>query len=212
MRVPKTLWSIPGSDREKEEPVLQGRHQQDIPRPWDRSGGAVSSWYRQDQALWEAQGSGPQLGTPSRVSYIRTGQSRMLALKSPPPWTLLILPGTRMIPSLYLLCCCCCSVTKSCWTICDPMDYSMSGLPVPHHLPESTQVHVHWIGGVIQPLYSSKDCSFEIFNFFFFWLHQVLVAECRTQFPNQGANLDPLHWECRVLATGPPGKSPKTGS
>ena len=30
---------------------------------------------------------------------------------------------------------------------------------------------------------------------------------CRTQFPGQGSNLGPLHWECRVLATGPPGKS-----
>ena len=26
------------------------------------------------------------------------------------------------------------------------------------------------------------------------------------RFPNQGLNLDPLHWECRVSATGPPGK------
>ena len=27
------------------------------------------------------------------------------------------------------------------------------------------------------------------------------------QFPDQGWNLGPLHWEHRVLATGPPGKS-----
>ena len=26
-------------------------------------------------------------------------------------------------------------------------------------------------------------------------------------FPDQGLNLDPLHWERGVLATGPPGKS-----
>ena len=26
-------------------------------------------------------------------------------------------------------------------------------------------------------------------------------------FLNQGSNLGPLHWECGVLATGPPGKS-----
>ena len=30
---------------------------------------------------------------------------------------------------------CCCSVTQSCLTLCNPMDYSMPGLPVPHHLP-----------------------------------------------------------------------------
>ena len=26
---------------------------------------------------------------------------------------------------------------------------------------------------------------------------------------DQGSNLGPLHWECEVLATGPPGNSPK---
>ena len=34
-----------------------------------------------------------------------------------------------------------------------------------------------------------------------------LVAACGIQFTNQGLNPGPLHWECRVLATGPPGKS-----
>ena len=36
---------------------------------------------------------------------------------------------------------CCCSVAQSCPTLCDPMDCSMPGLPVPHHLPEFSQVH-----------------------------------------------------------------------
>ena len=31
------------------------------------------------------------------------------------------------------------------------MNCSMPGLPVPHHLPEFAQVHVHWISDVIQP-------------------------------------------------------------
>ena len=132
------------------------------PDPETEVGGAVSSRHRKDQALWEVQGSGPQLGTSSHVSYIHTGQSGRSGLKSPPPWTLLILSGTRTIPSLYLLCCCC-LVTKSCPTICNAMDYSTPGLPVPHHLPEFAQVCVHWIGDVIQPLSSSKDCSFEFF-------------------------------------------------
>ena len=39
--------------------------------------------------------------------------------------------------------CCCCSVTKSCLTLCDPMDCSMPGLPAFHHLPEHAQTHVH---------------------------------------------------------------------
>ena len=38
---------------------------------------------------------------------------------------------------------------------------------------------------------------------------ELLVAACGIYFPNQGLNLGPLHWECRVLATGPPGKSPQ---
>ena len=32
------------------------------------------------------------------------------------------------------------------------------------------------------------------------------VVACGIQFPNQGLNLV-LHWDCGVLATGPPGKS-----
>ena len=32
-----------------------------------------------------------------------------------------------------------------------PVDWSMPGLPVPHHLPEFAQVHVHWIGDAVQP-------------------------------------------------------------
>ena len=41
---------------------------------------------------------------------------------------------------------CCCSVTKSCLTFCDPMDCSMPGFPVPHHLPELPQTHIHQVG------------------------------------------------------------------
>ena len=44
-----------------------------------------------------------------------------------------------------------------------------------------------------------------LFIYLFIWLHQVLVAACG--FPDQGSNPGPLHWECRVFATGPPGKS-----
>ena len=46
---------------------------------------------------------------------------------------------------------CCYSGTQSCPTLCDPMDCSMPGLPVPHHLSEFAQGHVHCIGDAIQP-------------------------------------------------------------
>jgi len=48
---------------------------------------------------------------------------------------------------------CCCSVTKLWLTLCNPMDCSMSGFPVRHHLPELAQTHVHWIIDTIQPLH-----------------------------------------------------------
>ena len=43
------------------------------------------------------------------------------------------------------------SVAQSCPILCDPMDCSMPGLPVHHHLPEFTQTHIHWVGDAIQP-------------------------------------------------------------
>ena len=35
------------------------------------------------------------------------------------------------------------SVAQSCPTLCEPIDYSMLGLPVHHQLPELAQTHVH---------------------------------------------------------------------
>ena len=43
-----------------------------------------------------------------------------------------------------------CSVTQSCLTLCDPMDWSTPGFPVLYHLREFAQTHVHWVGDAIQ--------------------------------------------------------------
>ena len=43
------------------------------------------------------------------------------------------------------------SVVQSCPTLCNPMDYSMPGFLVHHQLLELAQIHVHWVGGAIQP-------------------------------------------------------------
>ena len=43
------------------------------------------------------------------------------------------------------------SVAQSCPTLCDPMNRSTPGLPVPHQLAEFTQTHVHRVGDAIQP-------------------------------------------------------------
>ena len=54
---------------------------------------------------------------------------------------------------------CCFSVAQSFLTLCDPMDCSMSGLPVPHHLLEFAQVHVHGISDAIWPSYPLTPTS-----------------------------------------------------
>ena len=45
----------------------------------------------------------------------------------------------------------CCLVTKSCPTLCKPMDCSTLGFPVLHHLLELAQTQVHWVSDTIQP-------------------------------------------------------------
>ena len=45
----------------------------------------------------------------------------------------------------------CGSVSHSCTTLFDPIDYSMPGFPVPHYLLEFAQTHVHWEDDAIQP-------------------------------------------------------------
>ena len=51
------------------------------------------------------------------------------------------------------------SVAQSCPTLCDPMDCSMTGLPVHHQLPEFTQTHVHWVDDAIQPFHPLSSPS-----------------------------------------------------
>ena len=45
----------------------------------------------------------------------------------------------------------CCSVSKSCPTLCNPMDCSMPGFPILHHILEFARICVHWVGDTIQP-------------------------------------------------------------
>ena len=80
-----------------------------------------------------------------------------------------------------LVLCGCCSVAKLCPTFCNPMDCGMLGLPVPHHLPEFTQIHVHWISDATQLSHSLSPSSPPALNLsqhqgLFQWvgsLHQV---------------------------------------
>ena len=43
------------------------------------------------------------------------------------------------------------SVTQSCPTLCNTMDYSTPGFSVHHQLPELAQTHVYWVRDAIQP-------------------------------------------------------------
>ena len=68
-------------------------------------------------------------------------------------------------------------VSSSLW----PHGLQYGTLPVPHHLPEFVQVHVHWIGDAIQPSHPLSSSSPPTFNLsqhqgLFQWLgfsHQV---------------------------------------
>ena len=59
---------------------------------------------------------------------------------------------------------CFCSVTQSSLTLCYPMDCSMPGFPVLHHLPELAQTHGHWVGDDIQPSCPLLSPSPPVFN------------------------------------------------
>ena len=54
-------------------------------------------------------------------------------------------------PSINVIMVTCYSVAQSCLTFWGPMDCSMPGFPVFHHLSELAQTHVHWVGDTIQP-------------------------------------------------------------
>ena len=56
------------------------------------------------------------------------------------------------------------SVTRSCPTLCDPMNCSTPGLPVHHQLQELTQTHVHPVSDAIQQSHPLLSVSPPAFN------------------------------------------------
>ena len=65
---------------------------------------------------------------------------------------------------LYSLCDILCFVDQLCLTLCDPMDCSMPGFPVLHHLLEHAQTHVYWVRDAIQTSSTLLSPSFPAFN------------------------------------------------
>ena len=62
--------------------------------------------------------------------------------------------------------CCCYSVAKSWPTLCDPMNRSLLGFPVLHHLPEFVQTYAHWVSDTIQPSHSLMYSKMSILTYF----------------------------------------------
>ena len=55
------------------------------------------------------------------------------------------------------------SVTQSCLSLCDPMDWSTFGFPALCHPLELAQTHVHWVSDAIQPLHLSSPSPTSVF-------------------------------------------------
>ena len=57
-----------------------------------------------------------------------------------------------------------CSVGRSRLTLWNPMECSMPGFLVLHHLPEFAQTHVYWVGDAIQAFHPLSSLSPPAFN------------------------------------------------
>ena len=77
----------------------------------------------------------------------------------------------------------CCSIAQSCLTLCSPMDCSMPGSPVLHHLQESDQTHVHLVGDTFQSSHLLSSPSPPAFNLS---QHQGLSKWVIPEFPVSG--------------------------
>ena len=74
------------------------------------------------------------------------------------------------------------------------------------YMKEETKVYLAEANLVLVPLFFATQ-FIPFLKYLFVWLYQVLLAACEILFPDQGLNLGPLHWELRVLVTGPQEKS-----
>ena len=115
------------------------------------------------------------------------------------------------------------SVTQSCLTLCDPVDCSPQGSSV-HGILHArilewvaisyswgssrpwAQTQVSWIAGGFFTTEPARKPSGNLSSVFKMILWLCPVA-CGILFPNQVLNAHPLLWKCRVLTTGPSGKS-----
>ena len=64
------------------------------------------------------------------------------------------------------------SSARSCLTLRDPMDCSMPGFPVHHHLPKLIQTHVYQVGDAIQPSHLLSSHTLPISS----WKNRVKIS------------------------------------
>ena len=130
------LWHVP--------PVQPGSHQRSHLHAGEAQGEG-SLW---DSESWSRVGevnqqTGPmQLRTPQPLPGPRNVRSARLAHS----WLLFLFSPSVMSDSLQ------------------PMDYSIPGFPVLHHLQEHAQTHVHWVSDAIQPSHPLSSPSPPAFN------------------------------------------------
>ena len=95
--------------------------------------------------------------------------------------------GYWQMTSIHHCCCCYFSVAHSYPTLCNSMDCSTPGFPILNHLPELSQIHVHWFSDAMQtshPLSSPPPPAFS--------LHSIRVISNESalliRWPNIGAS------------------------
>ena len=97
------------------------------------------------------------------------------------------------------------SVAQSCLTLCVPMNRSIPGLPVHHHLPEFTQTHVHRVRDAIQPPHPrsspsppapnlSQHQSFPMSQLFAWGGQSIGVSASASFLPKKSQGWSPLEW------------------
>ena len=91
---------------------------------------ALEGWFFSTSTTWEAPNRG--------VGKIKKGSTNRLRR-----FNFFKRFIVRKERQALLFPCCCCSVAQSCLTLCDPMNCSMPGFSVLHHLQEFAQTHVH---------------------------------------------------------------------
>ena len=78
-----------------------------------------------------------------------------------------------------------------------------------HHLN-----YYNFNGILLSDCVNPPSLFFNIFKYLFLFIYYLFgctesyLQHVGSKFPDQGLKPGPLHWELRVLATGPPGKSP----